>query len=250
MYEKQIEQLVVLQKVDDDIILLEAEIDQAPKDVAALESRYASLEKRKQQLDEKLDLLKEQKKKLDIEIEEDSVKVKKSKSKLMLVGTTKEYHAMMREMDSLEKLNRLREEEKITVLEENARQLELLDEINAKIKDLNEELSEKRTGLKEKLAAAQSQLDKFNKRRDKAGKVVPKPILGRYEFIRSRLSHPVIVPVDQAVCTGCNIMIPPQIFNNLQEGKQILSCPNCQRLIYWIEHIPEAAKPKALQKDS
>ncbi len=31
----------------------------------------------------------------------------------MLVGTTKEYHAMMREMDSLEKLNRLREEEKI-----------------------------------------------------------------------------------------------------------------------------------------
>ncbi len=54
MYEKQIEQLVVLQKVDDEIILLEAEIDQAPKDVAALESRKESLEKRKQQLTESL----------------------------------------------------------------------------------------------------------------------------------------------------------------------------------------------------
>ncbi len=249
MYEKQIEQLVVLQKVDDEIILLEAEIDQAPKDVAALEARHETLEKRKQQLDEKLDLLKEQKKKLEVEIEEDSVKVKKSKSKLMLVGTTKEYHAMMREMDSLEKLNRLREEEKITVLEENERQNELLDDVNGKIKELNEELAEKRAGLKEKLGAAQGDLDKLTKRRNKAGKAVPAPILGRYEFIRSRLAHPVIVPVDEAVCTGCNIMIPPQDFNNLQEGKQILSCPNCQRLIYWIEHIPEAAKPKALQKD-
>lgn len=66
MYEKQIEQLVVLQKVDDEIILLEAEIDQAPKDVAALEARHETLEKRKQQLDEKLDLLKEQKKNLKL----------------------------------------------------------------------------------------------------------------------------------------------------------------------------------------
>ncbi|CCO22663.1 zinc ribbon domain-containing protein [Maridesulfovibrio hydrothermalis] len=248
MYEKQIEQLVVLQKVDDEIILLEAEIDQAPKDVAALEARYASLEKRKEQMEEKLALLKEQKKKLDFEIDEDSVKVKKSKSKLMLVGTTKEYHAMMREMDSLEKLNRLREEEKVTVLEETERQTELYEDVTSKIKELNAELEEKRAGLKEKLDAAQSDLDKLKRRRDKAGKVVPKPILGRYEFIRSRLSHPVIVPVDQAVCSGCNIMIPPQNYNDLQEGKQILSCPNCQRLIYWIEHIPESAKPKALRK--
>ncbi|WP_432734759.1 zinc ribbon domain-containing protein [Maridesulfovibrio sp. FT414] len=249
MYEKQIEQLVVLQKVDDEIILLEAEIDQAPKDVAALEARHESLMKRKEQLDEKLALLQEQKKRLDVEIEEDAVKVKKSKSKLMLVGTTKEYHAMMREMDSLEKLNRLREEEKITVLEETARQTEMLEEINIKIKELNEDLEEKRAGLKEKLDAANAELDKLNKRRSDAGQVVPKPILGRYEFIRSRLAHPVIVPVEAAVCSGCNIMIPPQDFNVLQEGKQILSCPNCQRLIYWIEHIPEAAKPKALQKE-
>ncbi|WP_321401652.1 C4-type zinc ribbon domain-containing protein [Maridesulfovibrio sp.] len=249
MYEKQIEQLVVLQKVDDEIILLEAEIDQAPKDVAALESRKESLEKRKLQLAEKLDLLSEQKKKLEHEIEEDSVKVKKSKSKLMLVGTTKEYHAMMREMDSLEKLNRLREEEKITVLEETERHNELMADVDGKIKALDTELEEKRAGLKEKLDDANGQLDKLNKRRNKAGEVVPKPILGRYEFIRSRLAHPVIVPVEDAVCSGCNIMIPPQEYNVLQEGKQILSCPNCQRLIYWIEHIPEAAKPKALQKE-
>ncbi|MBI9111701.1 zinc ribbon domain-containing protein [Maridesulfovibrio ferrireducens] len=252
MYEKQVEQLVVLQKVDDDILLLEAEIDQAPKDVAALESRHASLEKRKEQLEEKLALLKEQQKKLEFEIEEDGVKVKKSKSKLMLVGTTKEYHAMMREMDSLEKLNRLREEEKITVLEETTRQNEMYEENNTKIEALNVELGEKRVGLKAKLTSAQSKLDKLNRQRGKCGLVVPAPILGRYEFIRSRLAHPVIVPVIDSFCTGCNIMIPPQVYNSLQEGKQIISCPNCQRLTYWIpsEPEPEPVKPEKPKRAS
>lgn len=250
MYEKQVEQLKVLQKVDDDILLLEVEIDQAPKDVADLESRHTSLEKRKEQLEEKLVLLQEQQKKLEFEIEEDGVKVKKSKSKLMLVGTTKEYHAMMREMDSLEKLNRLREEEKITVLEETTRQNEMLVETNEKIEALNVELEEKRVGLKAKLTSAQTKLDKLNRQRGKCGLVVPAPILGRYEFIRSRLAHPVIVPVMEAVCTGCNIMIPPQVYNSLQEGKQIISCPNCQRLTYWVEvePEPEPVKPKKAPK--
>lgn len=248
MYEKQIEQLVILQKVDDEIILLESEIDQAPKDVAALESRHASLTKRKAQIDEKLEMLTDQQKRLELEIEEDDVKVKKSKSKLMMVGNTKEYHAMMREMDSLEKLNRLREDEKIAVMEEIARQKAALEDIEDKFSTLNQELEEKRAGLKTRLEGAQAELDKLNSQRRKACEAIPAPILSRYEFIRSRLEHPVIVPVENAICFGCNIMIPPQIYNDLQRGQQIISCPNCQRLIFWIEHIPEAAKPEAMQQ--
>jgi uncharacterized protein len=61
--------------------------------------------------------------------------------------------------------------------------------------------------------------------------------MGRYEFIRSRISNPVIVPVTQGICNGCHISIPPQSYIELQKGQQILSCPNCQRLIYWSEHF-------------
>ncbi|WP_027177655.1 zinc ribbon domain-containing protein [Maridesulfovibrio bastinii] len=248
MYEKQIEQLVILQKVDDEIILLESEIDQAPKDVAALESRHASLTKRKTQIEEKLEMLRDQQKRLELEIEEDDVKIKKSKSKLMMVGNTKEYHAMMREMDSLEKLNRLREDEKVTIMEETERQKDALKDIDEKFSVLNSELEEKRIGLKTRLEQAQGDLDKLNTRRRKACDAIPEPILNRYEFIRSRLEHPVIVPVEDAICSGCHIMIPPQIYNDLQKGHQIISCPNCQRLIFWIEHFPESARPESMKK--
>ena len=67
----------------------------------------------------------------------------------------------------------------------------------------------------------------------------------RYEFIRSRLEHPVIVAVKDGVCSGCNIAVPPQAFIELQRGRQILSCPNCQRLIFWCEHFSPSQETKA-----
>ena len=38
-----------------------------------------------------------------MEIDDDSARIRKSKNKLMQVENTREYHAMMREMDSMER---------------------------------------------------------------------------------------------------------------------------------------------------
>jgi len=238
MYQKQIEQLVVLQTVDDEIKGLEVEVRQAPLELSELEGRLAQLKERQAQVQERLDLLKVQQKRLEGEIEDDGHKIKKSKNKLMAVGNSKEYHAMMREMDSMEKLNRLREEERIAVMEEFTRQDTAMQELAAEMDALMEGYDAKKATLDERLAKAQTRLDSLGKRRNKAGKVVPPPILGRYEFIRSRIEHPVIVPVTEGICGGCHIKIPPQSYNELQKGKQILGCPNCQRIIFWVEHSP------------
>ncbi|MBN2141383.1 MAG: C4-type zinc ribbon domain-containing protein [Desulfovibrionaceae bacterium] len=238
MYQEQIEKLVILQSVDDEIILLEKEIEDAPRELAEMEGRLAEHRARQAQIAEKTDLLAEQLKRLEHEIEEDANKIKKSKNKLMLVGNTKEYHAMMREMDNLEKVNRMREEEKVAVLEELGRQEESGKEIKDQMSAVEEEHETKRSTLEARLNKAKKRLAALAKKRAEACKVVPKPIMGRYDFIRSRMENPVIVPVTEGVCAGCHIMIPPQVFNELQKGKQIMACPNCQRLIYWVEHTP------------
>jgi hypothetical protein len=239
MYEKQIEQLIILQQVDDQIIVLREEIEKAPLELSDLEAQLAEFDERRVQIDERVELLKDQQKKLAFEIEEDAGKIKKSKNKLMLVGNTKEYHAMMREMDSLEKLNRMREEEQVAVKEESQRQDEATESLNEEMAGVKEQYSELKKTLDERLAVAQKKLDSLGRKRKKACKVVPPPILGRYEFIRERMENPVIVPVTQGVCNGCHIMIPPQAYNDLQKGQQILSCPNCQRLIHW-KQVEEA----------
>jgi len=238
MYMKQIEQLVVLQKVDDEIVLLEEELTTAPQEVSALEAKLRVLEEEGSVLGEKIQFLTEQQKRLDGEIETDSLRLKKSKNKLMMVGNNKEYHAMMREMDNLEKQNRTREEEKNAVNEELSRQLDVKRDLDERMTALLSELDTAKAGLDARMAAAKGRLDELASLRNQAGDAVPLPVLKRYEFIRSRLKNPVIVPVTTGICSGCHISIPPQSFIELQKGVQILSCPNCQRLIYWSNHVP------------
>ena len=243
MYLKQIEQLVVLQKVDDEIVLLQDDLKRAPQQITELEKRRQDIEDKAEIVRDKLKYLTDQQKRLDSEIESDSVRLKKSKSKMMLVGNQKEYHAMMREMDTLEKQNRGREEEKITVSEELSRQNLELSEVDGQAKELDNELTTARQSLSARIKQAEGRLSELTARRKDAGQAVPKPILQRYEFIRSRLKNPVIVPVAAGICSGCHIAIPPQSFIELQKGIQILSCPNCQRLIYWSEHIESETPP-------
>ncbi|MFP5222546.1 MAG: zinc ribbon domain-containing protein [Acidobacteriota bacterium] len=240
MYQKQIEQLVMLQLIDGEMIALKSELANAPKEIQGLEKKFQDTEAAKEQVREKLNYLTDQLKRLETDLADDSVRLKKSKSKMMMVGNSKEYHAMVREMDSLEKLNRSRDEEKAAFAEELERQAAADQEVTAQADAVRVELDAARAGLAERMAAAEKRLEVLNGQRREACKVLPPPILSRYEFIRSRLANPVIVSVDLGVCSGCNISIPPQAYIELQKGQQILSCPNCQRLIYWQQHIAPA----------
>ncbi len=190
---------------------------------------------------DKLSHLQDQQKRLSLEIDDDAARIKKSKNKLTQVGNTREYHAVLREMDSMEKVNRSREEEKTTLLDEIQSQNEALAALDVTYNALKGELEEKRSSLDDRLKKAQAALVELDAKRTHVGTAIPHPVFLRYEFIRERLEHPVIVAVREGVCSGCHIAVPPQTFIELQRGQQILSCPNCQRLIFWCEHFQDAA---------
>lgn len=237
LYLNQIEQLVELQKVDDQIHIIRKDLTCAPKEIEELKAAFTRLEEERVRVQDKLEHLKEQEKRLNIDIEDDAGRIKKSKSKLMQVGNTKEYQAMMREMDSLEKINRDREEEKTVMLEELTRVNEAFSDVEERYAAMRTDLAEKEANLAARMEKAHNELKGLDERRRETSKDIPLPVLSRYEFIRERLDYPVIVPVFGGICSGCNISIPPQSYIELQKGKQILSCPNCQRLIYWSEHF-------------
>jgi uncharacterized protein len=57
-------------------------------------------------------------------------------------------------------------------------------------------------------------------------------VLKRYSGIRIRRGL-AVVGVRNGTCQGCNMNIPPQLFNVLQRGTSIETCPSCHRIIYW-----------------
>lgn len=235
-YLEQIRQLVELQKVDDEIFEVNQRKENAPRELKELEERFHTVESRRNHIQDKLEHLQEQKKRLALEQDGDNAKMSKSKDKLMQAGNTREYQAMMREMDSIEKIYRTREEEKTTLLEELQNTLDAKKDIDQSYEEIKAEYDCKLESLEATLKEADEELAILGDKRRLAAKAIPQPKFIRYEFIRKRLEHPVIVNVEDGVCSGCHIAIPPQTFIELQTGQQILSCPNCQRLIYWDQH--------------
>ncbi len=254
LYLEQIRQLVSLQRVDDAIHDVEMELEQAPKELEALKTRFAAVDAQRERVLEKLAHLKEQEKRINGEIDDDSSRIRKSRNKMMQVSNSREYQAMAREMDNMERVNRSREEERAALLEEKMRQDAALREVDASWADLKAEMESKQISLDARLEAARQKRAELEEMRKAAGAEVPRPVLDRYEFIRRRLPHPVIVSVTAGVCSGCQISIPPQTFIELQSGHKIINCPNCQRLIYWVEHFkednadPEAAEQAATEE--
>lgn len=234
---EQIEQLVVLQKVDSEMITLERILEDAPKQLRNLQEKQAYLKQQQAVIQEKVDVLMEQKNRLENDIENDTQKVKKSKNKLMMVENTKEYHAMMREMDTLEKTNRTREEERANLLADLSDLEGRKDALQKDINELEATISAQQSTLDQELAEKRARIAVLEKEKKKASEAVPAPILTRYNFIRDRIPNPVIVPVSEGVCKGCHVVIPPQAFIDLQKGEQILSCPNCLRIIFWERHF-------------
>lgn len=239
----QIRQLVELQKIDDEIFAVKNAMENAPKELSDLEEKFFAVESRRARVLDKLSHLKDQKKRLSMEIDDDATRIGKSKDKLMQVENTKEYQAMLREMDSMEKINRNREEERLTLQEELNVQEAALAEIDKEFDEIKATLEEKRGALDGSLADGEARLDSLNRKRVEASKSIPAPIFMRYEFIRKRLEHPVIVAARDGICDGCHIAVPPQTFIELQMGQQILSCPNCQRLIFWDQHFEDPDAP-------
>lgn len=234
---EQIEQLVVLQKVDSEMITLQRILEDAPKQLQSLKEKQAYLKQQQAVIQEKIDVLMEQKARIEGEIESDTQKVKKSKNKLMMVENTKEYHAMMREMDTMEKMNRSREEERANLLADLSDLDGRKDALQNDINELESTISAQQSTLDQELAEKRARIEVLDKEKKKASEAVPAPILTRYNFIRDRIPNPVIVSVSEGVCQGCHVVIPPQAFIDLQKGEQILSCPNCLRIIFWERHF-------------
>ncbi len=58
-------------------------------------------------------------------------------------------------------------------------------------------------------------------------------IINTYNTIKDTIGGIPVAAVSNAVCQGCHMNIPAQMYNELQRADSIKKCPHCQRIIYW-----------------
>ena len=215
--------------------------------LAGLSAKKNSLPEKLQQIDEEFQRFKEsisqsamRYEKLKTQREENELKVKKiseamarSKEKLLDVKTNKEYQAMLKEIETAETSLGGLESQIIILLEE-------MDELSVQVKQDQETLKQAEKNylddkkiIEEKLSSFDAESDEWNSKRLVLQKNIPEDLLALYEKIRKRNQGVGVIPVWKAVCSGCHMNIPPQLYNELQRSSDLLSCPSCHRIMYF-----------------
>jgi len=156
----------------------------------------------------------------------------RAKIKLQAVKNTKEYMATQRELEATRKMAQEREEE---VLKLMAAIEEFKKNIAAHEADVNvirDAVAKEEAAGQAEVAGLSEQVAQARREREEIARQVRPEVMRRYASIRLKRGLAVVAVVG-GTCQGCHMNIPPQLFNVLQRGGSIETCPNCHRIVYW-----------------
>ncbi len=173
-------------------------------------------------------------------VENDETHVSGAKHKLSQAKNSKEYAAAQREIDQGRETLSTRETEMAKLVEAVQAKEKLLADRAADVKALSDSIEKDAEVARVRMAEIQGKIDALKVEREKLAKVVRPDVLKRYGTIRMRRGM-AMASVANGTCQGCNMNIPPQLFNILQRGTSLESCPYCHRIIYWEELMKDPA---------
>lgn len=157
--------------------------------------------------------------------------IARSETNMKEIKTNKEFQAVGREITAARK--------QVADIEE-----QLLQKIG-QIEELSGDLAAKKSGCEEladnsaqRIVAKQAEINQIQsdidvdiKRRDAVVKGIPASLVKRFTILREQRRGQALATARDGYCMGCNMHLPPQLYNNLYKNEEILACPHCQRIL-------------------
>ncbi|UCD90499.1 MAG: hypothetical protein JSW04_03395 [Desulfobacterales bacterium] len=231
---EQIDTLVNLQKIEMETINIKSTLNNVSKKIGTLDNELKEFE---QKIEDKEAMIVEMKKNYrdrESDFQMNLDREKKIQVKLRSVKTNKEYQSLLKEIEDVRVRNSKVEDEMIECLDN-------MDEAEKEVVSKKDEylhvsariISEKKDIMKAAEQGKERLAELENDWESVSGKI-DSGLLKTYDLIKERnKGRLAVVPVKDAVCHGCNVNLPPQLYNELYRGDTLKFCPNCQRIIYW-----------------
>jgi len=230
---EQLRLLVRFQEIDSAILSIAERIEALPgrleKVKTSIKDVYNSYGRAKARYEE----LNKKKKSKEYELEEVEVKIKKLKERTREIKTNKEYEAHLKEIEATQK-NKSRIEDEI---------LFMMESLDALMKDLKSEEIEVRRSeenqrheekiLEEEKKNLHSEMETYKAKRRGMVREIDEEIYKKYMGLMKTRGGIAVVAVKKEVCLGCHTNIPPQLYNDIKNNHNILTCYHCGRILYY-----------------
>jgi len=234
--EEALELLLRLQEIDVEINEIQGRRSTIPAQIEALEREMASA---RQELVDKDSQLKSAR----LAIRETEGRVaqldegaNRYKQQLLTVKSNREYSALLTEIEAIKR-------EKAELEEHIIGRMELIEQLNQALEQTRTSLTEQESGQREQYDTLNGQIKELDeqiavrrqKREGISVRVKPR-LLTLYERIMGSRVNQAVVALRSGSCGGCHAMIPLQQVNDIRKGRDIHTCENCGRILYYEEN--------------
>jgi len=231
----QIELLIELQGKEADVARVQSGLDELPGKIAEITTGLKEFEDAITLKKENLSELKKVYRSFDTEVETNSGRITKREEQLRAVTTNKEYQAILKEIEEIKKANSRIEDQTLACLDE-------IDAAEKEVKEKEEgflaeeaEVNKQKSAFESDADSERRSLDEMMVQRDEIAAKIDSGLIEQYELIKSYARDIAIVQVKDSICLGCNMNIPPQMYNELHRENEMKTCPHCHRMLYVIQ---------------
>ncbi len=229
---EQIRVLVKLQHLDAESIRIKSTLNDVSKKLKHLDSSLEEIEQTIKDQESVLEGLKKQYRDYESDVKLNLAKINKSQEKLRSVKTNKEYQSLLKEIEDVKSKNSLIEDKMIECLD----RIDEAEKIIATKKDeylqFSGRIKSEKQSIEHEAEIDKKKLDELDMDRKNVSGLIDSQLFKKYIVIKEQQEGLAVVPVKDAVCHGCNVNLPPQLYNELFRYDSLKFCPNCHRIIY------------------
>ncbi len=234
-----LDRLFLLQEVLLEVDAKTLRRERTPDHLVHIEAAYLDARRQRDDAGAVLSQAGDRKKVLDGEIQDFNEHLKKYQQQLQSVKTSREYSALLNEIDGIKREVRTREDELLSLDEAMAgssTELNLRDEaFPAEEAGYEEQMKEWRA----EQAALDAEIAEANKRVKSLRAELEPRLLKTFEQIRHKRAGVAVARVDMvgpqtAACSACHVRLRPQLLSDLRLSKETVFCESCKRILYWV----------------
>jgi len=237
----QLEHLIRLQEIDNRLSIIKSEIARIPQRVETAQKLLTEAQKQFAQSHADWEACNQRKRDKERDLETCEERLSKARNRQSEIKTNKEYQVHLQEIETF-KAEKGRVEEELLILMEQIdvykrRETELAQTIKAAEQNFDSERSQ----LENQSEALKAERDVVEKERAAVIPTIDPKLLKIYQQLKNLHRELAVVPIQHGTCGGCHMNIPPQMVAEVKARQRILTCSQCQRILFWPSSIEQAA---------
>ncbi len=228
----EIENLLRLQDADKEIRRLQDEIAEFPKRVAVIERKLAGTQAQLEKAQSAIKADEASRRKYDTTISDLRGKISKYRDQSLDVKTNEQYKALLHEIQFAEKEIAATEDKILELMLNSDTRDKEVKAAQAELKAESAEIEKEKNEARQVTAQDEKQLVEWRAKREQMRAGVNEDLLRHYERVAKFRGSGISEVLDHK-CMACQVMLRPQIYNDVRTGQQTVVCDSCQRILYF-----------------